>query len=370
VAWIVACLSTFMCDPVQAGSIGGIFALGVPNKAIPEEILHNPNVSGVSILSTWSALQPTQNGFNWERIDRQVAEASAHHKKVSLGVQPGIFTPGWLYSLGVRKFTFLWDKPWGPPACSEVGFPIPWDPVYLEHWGNFIRMLGRRYHNVPELVMVKIEGINAQTPEFLLPHSQPGQLTQRLVNCRPNNDVAEWESLGYRPERIIRAWQSIARIYSEAFPNQHLILETGPWGMPPISESGIAIPGKGANPAVTHSTISVGEATLGDRFIVQNDGLRANWSWEQLRALAPNASIGFQMAWRVTDDPSCRMNDFRRPCDPRRELQEAINRGIGAGAKYFEIYIEDLANPSLMDIVENADRRLQQTIAAAGRLGG
>jgi hypothetical protein len=181
-----------------------------------------------------------------------------------------------------------------------------------------------------------------------------------LVNCAPNDDVGEWQSVGYRPARIVTTWQSIARIYSEAFPDQHLILETGPWGMPPIDDSGMAMPHKGADAAVTRSAISVGQSTWNDRFVIQNDGLRASWSWEELRTLAPNASIAYQMAWRVTNDPSCRMNDFRQPCDARQQLQEAIDRGIGEGAQYLEIYLADLLNPQLQDVIASAHNRLHR----------
>jgi Beta-galactosidase len=353
---VLVVLFGIRCTRASAGSIRGVFALGIANKRTPEAILRDPNVDGVSLLYKWSELEPVQGRFDWRSMDDQISQASAHGKKVSLGIQPGIFSPSWVYANGARAFTFRWDKPWGPPPCTQISFPIPWDPVYLGEWDRFITELGRRYKDQSRLVLVKIEGINAQSPEFLLPHSRSGEHSRPLVSCSPSNDLDEWNSAGYRPHRIVSVWQTLAATYGEAFPYQHLILETGPWEMPAIGEDGSLSEGSGHAPMF--SAISQGKMLLDGRFVVQNDGLTAVWSWPQLPALAQGVSIGYQMAWQVTKDPTCRMNHFQRPCDPRSDLQRAIDRGIRGEATYLEIYTADLLNPQLRDLIQNAHQRL------------
>ena len=128
--------------------------------------------------------------------------------------------------------------------------------------------------------------------------------------------------------------------------------------MPAIDDTGHVIPGRGADRTLVREIISAGKQLLGARFVIQNDGLQVDLPWPELPQIAPPASIAYQMAWQVTDDPSCRMNRFQRPCDPRRTLQTSINNGINSGAKYLEIYIADLLNPQLSEVIAYAHGRL------------
>ncbi|HVN27241.1 MAG TPA: beta-galactosidase [Candidatus Binataceae bacterium] len=333
-----------------------------PGKPVPSSILMNPSVDGVALLFLWQNIEPGEGDFQWRAIDEQVERIHQSGKVYSLGVIPGINTPAWVYRAGAAPFQFRWDKPWGPPPCSEARFPIPWDPVYLSRWKAFVRALGERYARDPRLVLVKIQGVNAQTPEFLLPHDRPGEAgAGRLVQCEPTDEVAEWQRVGYRPAKVREAWKESAEAYRIAFPRQQLAIESGPWGMPPIDASGTVRIGHAADRELPSSIIRVGKELLDGQFVAQNDGLEATWSWQALPELAHPGPIAFQMAWKVTDDPACRMNHFTRPCDPGLMLEAAIDRGIEAGASYLEIYQADLLNRSLNQIIAKAHRRLHES---------
>jgi hypothetical protein len=351
-------LITITGKPAWGGTIRGVFALGNPNRPTPSAIFNNPNVDGIALRYFWNAIEPSEHQFNWAPIDAELAQAAAHHKLVSLGVTTGIFTPDWVYGAGAAQFSFRWDKPWGPPPCSTVRMPLPWDPIYLSKWLNFVREMGQRYGKNSALVSVKIEGINAQTEELLLPHSHPGQKNaSKLVNCQPGDDVSEWQSVGYTATKIKETWRAIARTYLEAFPTQALVLQAGPWGMPPIDDTGSLIPKRDSNTQLAPEVIAIGNELIGGRFVVQNNGLQANWDWPQLREVAGSANVAFQTAWRVTNDSSCRMNHFERPCDPHTMLELAVNRGIDDGAIYLELYTDDLLNPRLDGVIANGHAR-------------
>jgi hypothetical protein len=345
--------------PGWCGSVRGVFALAVPNQPVPLTVLENPSVDGISLRFVWKQLEPRKGQFNWDLSDREIALAQAHRKSVSLSVTPGISAPDWVYADGAAKFTFPWDKPWGPPLCSEVSFPIPWDQVYMSKWQAFVRALGRRYSNDPSLALVKIAGINAQTPELFLPHSSDRSRTgAHTPNCSEADDVANWQSVGYRPSKVRTAWRTFAGTYAQSFPNQKLVLETGPQGMPPIDDAGDIIARHAVDLSIAPSIISIGKEMLGDHFIVQNDGLKATWDWSELPRIARPAPIAYQMAWNVTDDKACRMNGLQTPCDPRSMLQASMDRGIKAGAIYLEIYIADLLNSQLNDIITDTHQKL------------
>lgn len=350
-----------MGRPATAATIDGIFALAPPNRPIPEAIYQNPNVDGVSIQFVWMMIQPSENFFNWDPIDNEIKQAQAHHKKISLNITPAIFTPQWVYAAGAKRFTFLWDKPWGFPACSTQGFPLPWDEVYQAKWTAFIRAVGKRYSGNPALVLVKIQGINGQTSELLLPHTMPGgQQRGRLVKECPgqNDDNQTWLAVGYRPSKVLAAWRNDAATYAQAFPNQHLVIEVGPWGMPPIDDQGALLEGRAADTRLPIEIISAGRQMLDGRFVVQNDGLNAVWAWPMLSQVAGGVPIAYQTAWFVTNDRQCRMNHFQQPCDAQQMMQATVNMGIESGAKYIEIYGPDVMNPQLQGILAEAHKRL------------
>jgi hypothetical protein len=347
----------------QCASNSGVFAWGMPNGQFPPEVLKNPNVDGVSPVVYWKDLEPGDGQFNWRHMDRLVASAEANGKKISLGVVPGFKSPDWIYAAGAASFSFLWDKPWGPPPCSTVRLPLPWDPVYMAKWQSFVRALGARYGRIPNVVMVRLTGVNAQTPELFMPRMHRGQAggTGQMVGCTPNDDIAEWQSVGYRPSKVSNAWRQFAEAYLQSFPTQKFVTDVGPQGMPPIDENGNEVPGRAGRNGhgqVWPSIFAIGNQVLGDRYVVQNDGLSATYVWSDLRQLAAPASIGFQMDWQATNDPKCRDNGFQQPCDPATMLRKAVDLGITNGARYLEIYTADLVNPQLQDIVANAHRRL------------
>jgi len=361
-ATMAVSVSVFGSAPrAWSASARGVFALANPGKPVPSAVLSNPNVDGIALLFLWQAIEPNEGEFHWQAVDEQVERIHRAGKIYSLGVIPGINAPAWVYRDGAVAFEFRWDKPWGPPPCSEARFPIPWDPAYIRTWKAFVHALGERYSGDPRLVLAKIQGVNAQTPEFLLPHDRPGEAAAgRLVQCEPTDEVAEWQRFGYRPARVREAWRDFAETYRAAFPQQELAIESGPWGMPPIEASGNLTVGRATDRELPVAIIRVGKEILDGRLVAQNDGLEATWSWNALPELARPGPIAFQMAWKVTDDPSCRMNHFIRPCDPVQTLEEAIRRGIDAGASYLEIYQADLLNPSLKEVIARAHRRLDE----------
>ncbi|HZP44631.1 MAG TPA: beta-galactosidase [Candidatus Binataceae bacterium] len=350
-----------MAQMGRGNSINGIFALAPPNRPIPEQIYANPNVDGVSIQYIWMAIEPSDGFYNWGPIDDAIRQAQAHNKKVSLNITPAIFTPQWVYGAGARRFTFLWDKPWGFPPCSTQGFPIPWDETYQAKWTAFVRAVGARYSGNPALVLVKIQGINGQTSELLLPHTMPGgnQYGRLVQECpQQNDDNQTWVSAGYRPSKILSAWKNDAATYGQVFPNQHLVIEIGPWGFPPIDENGNLLQGRMADTHLPMEIVNTGREMFDGRFVVQNDGLNAVWAPPMLTQLATVVPIAFQTAWFVTNDPKCRMNHFQQPCDAQQMMQSTVNRGIESGAKYIEIYGNDVMNPQLQGILAEAHRRL------------
>lgn len=339
-------------------SLFGIYALADQDAPISSAILDNSNVDGLALRFSWNQLEPRDGVFNWSPVDVQIASARAHHKKVSLGVTAGARTPAWVYAAGASYFSFVWDKPWGPPICSNQRIPIPWDPVYLNKWGGFVRALGARYGHTSIVIYVKITGVNATTQELILPHSRSTTISHLGVTCVSGDDVARWLAVDYSRAKIEQAWKQMADTFAQAFPAAKLGLMIGPAGLPPIDERGAIIANRGADREAPLQLIDQGIQNYGRRFVVQNNGLSAVRAWPELAVVANQTSVGWQMAWSATDDDRCKMNGGLRPCTAHVVLQSAISRGIESHATFLEIYTADLMNPVLQDIITNAHNQL------------
>jgi hypothetical protein len=339
--------------------LAGIYALG-EGRGFAADVTGSPEVDGLALRYSWTQLEPREGVFNWSGIDRDIASARRFGKKISIGVTAGARTPRWVYLAGARGFTYTWDRTWGFPVCSARTIPIPWDPVYLSKWGEFVKALGARYSDNPALAYVKITGINGNTQELILPHSRNRHVDIDGTRCETADEVIGWQNMGYTRRRIEQVWERSMMLFAQSFPGTYLGLMIGPRGFPPIDDTGNILAGRGADVALPHVLIAMGMQQLGSRFVVQNNGLSAVKGWHKLADIADGTVTGWQMAWQASDDRRCRMNGGKSPCDPREVLGAAIERGIASGASFIEIYSSDIQNPRLSDIITAAQSRLHQ----------
>ncbi len=258
-------------------------------------------VDGVYVRVNWDQIQRSPTEYNWSRIDRALTSARAAQKRLQIGVWPGIASPHWLFShAGAQYFPMRWNLPWGPRKCSVVKTPLPWDPVFLQAWGNFVAKMGDRYDHESDVVGIKVAGVDAQTMEQLLP-------TKIAKGCPNASDPATmWAAKGYTPQRIESAWERIMGFYQQAFAQTSLILMTGPWGFPGVDNHGRITGSDDKNLTVTLMKQFM------DRVGVEQGGLQDNgacafWAWTPPSGLPTGTVIGVQAYGHVTNDTGCMM---------------------------------------------------------------
>jgi hypothetical protein len=222
----------------EAAGINGVYALGFQNTPVPPAVLANRYVDGLALRYSWAVLEPRDGVFDWSIVDRDIADAKAHGKKVSLSITPGIHTPAWVYTYGAVAFEFVWDKPWGKAPCATRRIPIPWDPVYLSRWFGFVRALGNRYDLESAVTHVKLTGLNARTSETILPRARRERISNGMRSCSSGDDVRNWQRVGYSRTRVLETWTRIADTFARSFPHKKLALMIGQKGLPPIDDYG------------------------------------------------------------------------------------------------------------------------------------
>jgi hypothetical protein len=334
----------------------GVFALGQQDVDLPSDIYANPNVDGVALRASWAAVEPSEGSFNFSELDGQVSAAGSAHKSVSLSVTAGIETPSWVYEDGAGAFTTVVDAKYSPQFCSTSQIPIPWDPVFLAKWTAFIQALGTHYSGNAAISKVHITGVNFHTEETGLPAETGGVVTGLDGSpCQTNNDVQEWQQLGYTGNLVKNAWMQMTQALSAAFPGAKIIPMVHPGAFPPIDDSGQP---DSSGAQLQRELLSAGLQAFGAQFGAQNNGLSQFFVDPEVSSLAPGTTTGYQMLWFVTNDSTCRMNKGNAPCDPHQDLAGAIAAAVGAGATYLEIYKVDILNPALADVIAQAHSQL------------
>jgi hypothetical protein len=339
-AWLCAATASAQGVPANAG----VYVLNsvASTQALPTAAYSSGYIDGVTLVFYWNTIETADGVFNWSAVDSQIAAAAAAGKKVNLGVLPGVFTPSWVYAEGAVPFTMTWNDPgWGFPLCSLVPLPVPWDPIYITKWGNFIKRLAQRYANNPALAMLKIQGVNADTPELILPYTRPTGTGPGPYGCAQVDNVAAWLAVGYRPAKIVSAWGDFATLYARLFPNQYLILEAGSWPLPPINNAGQTSPAVAGDYGTPKTIMAQGVTLVGSRLVVENDSLTDIYAWARPAALPAANEFAYQDAWNVDQDPRCRMNGGVIPCDPATVMSQTVTLALNRNIAFLEVYQTD-----------------------------
>jgi hypothetical protein len=94
----------------------------------------------------WSVLEPEEGKIRFDIIDNALAAAKKRGQTLSMRTQPFIDekVPAWYWKTGAK-----YDE----EHFKKTGQKIPDhnDPLYIKHWGNHIRALGKRYDGHPDL---------------------------------------------------------------------------------------------------------------------------------------------------------------------------------------------------------------------------
>lgn len=329
--------ATVTVDALQSyPSISGVWSLGIPDKDPLAAVYTNASVDGIALRTEWNMIEKTNGTYDWSYLDRTIAAAAAAGKKVSLSVAAGADAPSWLYTIGAKSFIFTAN------GVTEK-LPVPWDAVFVSQWTEFVQALGARYATNPAVVLVKITGINATTPETMLP--------------RTSADNANWVAAGYTPQKVESAWLTIADAFAQAFPRQQVSLITVPSSFPPIDATG-KITTKSGDDVLARALIADGISRYGRHFTVENHGLSTFWVAGTVQTAAAQVNTGYQTLWNVTNDTTYRMTQGQTPYNPSDVLLNAVNKGIAANARFIEIYQADVINSSLSSVLAYAHNNL------------
>ncbi len=309
-----------------------------------EQVFADPLVSGVDLLMRWDTIEPTANTFDWSVLDCVFAQADAHQKFVALALVPGFESPSWVLQMpGVQTQTFKFSYLGHAPARP---LPLPWNETYLHAWFAFVGAVAARYANNPEFRLIEVSGPTSVSAEMSLPDRKTGDTA--LPAAAHGSDLAEWMALGYTPDKYVNAWKESFDQFHQMFPNQYLGLALFP-GLP-IGNNGAE--DRHASIATLDRIIAVG-MRYKQQFDLQENGIKgmtAQPSGPEYRAVRNHCGkivTGLQNAGSATTAPQI-----------QGSLSRSLDHVLAAGVDFWEVYVTDIDNPSMTDVLKQASAQL------------
>jgi hypothetical protein len=343
------------------------------------ESIKSDFIDGASIMLYWKDVEPRMGMYNWDALDDLVSVAITYKKSIAIGIESGGFTPDWVYAPseenggGVSKITF---SPYdiNPPngKCRDLNEPAVWEPAYIDNYIEAVRALsehlrafrgpgvasGAAYKAVQ---IVKLAGIDLQTDELRVnAHPPGGRCTWSDGTEGREPDAASiWAAAGYRPEKIVRAWEAIAKGVSNAFPDKILNVSIIPRGaFPPIDQDGRIDENANLNPPasdpMTVRLLTQSVSTYGRRLLVQWNSLSQfqnarTGAWILPREVLNAAKGGARIGWQLNNSlgpysgAACIYPPFNKgPCKTLEDFEQIFKAGEDNFGVYFELQPADV----------------------------
>jgi hypothetical protein len=319
----------------------GVASLTKGGAPVPPGVLSNPDVSIVSLREEWAAVAPTEGGYDWSYFDAQIEQAARAGKSVLLRVATGgAQTPSWVREKA-QTLTFTDPNAYHKSHGQPIAFPVFWDPVFLQKKKELFAAMGSHFGTQAAVRLVAVSCANARTDDWNIPHSP--------------RDVQNWKAAGYTSQKLIDVCEQMIDSAMAAFPHAAILMALG---------NGLKL--DPSVDSVPQAVVRYANETYPGRFIAQRNSLAAQTPdpaarqpegvWRTLLQARPQ--VAGQMLWSVTNDPSCRMNGKKVPCDPKTTLTAAVTIGIHYGMQYLEIYEVDVVNPELQGVIKYAATEL------------
>jgi len=184
--------------------IWGIWATGVTKAG-------RPWLKGHVVTVDWAAIEPTNNHFDWTKLDSQVNKVASNDLYAMVLVYTGAKAPHWLYSSGVIEVRTDWQ--------GGSSFPYYPDPEYKTFFKRMVTNVANHLQTAySPAVRNKIIGVQGAVGASGDPSPYKGNfLTGGVADLPP--DV--WQA--FQKEMFA----CIVNAYTSSSPKIHVLLNTG-----------------------------------------------------------------------------------------------------------------------------------------------
>jgi hypothetical protein len=222
-------------------------------------LLTDPAISGLTVGQHWDHIQPDDpfcvftnscadgpGGYDWSYLDDAFAAANAAHKSVQLLINPGVESPQWLMDRLPSCDGLFTGEGTAPFDCGKVTFqnfpeqahadsadpplPLPWNPVYIFAWDDFLFHLSARYSSNPALTYIAMAGPICASTEIIFPTTAYGSTQLSGMQADKAWRVLIQHSFPFAPgyadsdQVFIDAWKQAIDAYEWIFSGVTLVI--------------------------------------------------------------------------------------------------------------------------------------------------
>jgi hypothetical protein len=277
----VAVLSFFVAAVLSAQDIRGIYVfsndvaqLSKPTTAAVTSALKLPGVDGLVLDIGWDSLEPSMGQYEFATLDQWTSLAVASGRKIDLAIEAGGSIPSWLFTTaGAATLNFTVSPHAGATGqCQPITMAAPWDATFLARWDALLVAVAAHLKSTgaySDVVMLRLTGINRTTEELRLPNESAQSTGLPCVT----DAVATWQAAGYKPSRLLSAWDSITSSFKKSFPDKAFSVAIIPNNaFPLIAENG-SILKPSAAPDTNLPLMTLAAQKFPSRLVIQFDFL-------------------------------------------------------------------------------------------------
>jgi len=318
----------------------GVFALIKAGAPTGLSVLSNPDVDGISLREGWSAVNPSEDVYDWSYFDAEITKAQNAGKKVLIRVSDGGKSlPAWVVAAskaaGEPTFSFYETVAQGGALITE---PVFWAPTLLAKKAKLIAAFGARYDSNPTVAIVTCQFAGARNDDW----NVPSGTTVDGIPPTGSTETSRWLAAGYTTAKMVNAGNQVINSTMAAFPNKPVGLAIG--------RTSLNLDPQGLD-YVAQTVMSNARALWGNRMVATHNNMSekppvppppAGSFWSLIYDLRP--AVGGQMFWFSYGDSTCRNAENGAPCDAATVLTNSVERAYEYGWNYLEIYETDVIN--------------------------
>ena len=305
---IVVPPSPLPAAPLASGDLRGIYVDSrIYNEPTKDSIalaqaMTVPGVDGFTLVAGWKYIEPAKGKFDWTLFDTWIHTAVSAGKKIEISIPAMYDTPSWLFlpspeGAGLVQLDFSFTRRPTDTTCLQDTLAAPWDPGFLALWDEMLDSVSTHLKSIgmyDNVVLLRLTGINKDSDELHLPRESSGP------PCS-TNDLATWQAAGYRPSRILLAWDSITTSFKRYFPEKSfsvaIIANTYPF--PAIDDNDSII--KGPVPNQNFPLLQLAARKFPGHLVIQNNTLYPNLP-AQAETIASAESLKTMIAFQTNQD--------------------------------------------------------------------
>ncbi len=307
----------------------GIMSFGWTKNFPRSASLNFPYVDGMSAYMGWSDIEKQDGVYDFSLIDDLVTVAREKGKTINLMFSPGAHAPEWLYKKGARSFSWkrqlMEDQALLRGDFSSDTAPLPWDPIFLEHWKRFIGKVADKYRNDATIGYISLTGpaIRSITTAILL---------------KKKEDWDRFYASGYSYDKVLSAWKEVIDHYEKVLPDKRLMLAIAP-SKPGSQDVTLSRTLVDYIRSKRYHNISFFCVFLNDTWFLRSKAAKDIRSLLK-EAKADGFTFGYQMA-----QSAHRNATWKKSTPIVKSLRESLAGGIGDGASWIEVWHADIVDP-------------------------